>query len=218
MKNFIISSYSYRTICLMRTADRSGTKGERTRARLVAAAAARFAHQGFDGTSLAEVCRDAGLSAPGLYLYFADKAALWAAAIDAELDALQVHLRASAAALDDRPFAAGFDHLVAALPQHPLVDRVLRSGSPDDLRRVLDHAVIHGPTVVLRAGLRARHGQGRLDPALDPDELALGIETIVFSLLVVMLRAGLGDSAERANAVITVLRAAAGGPPTLAER
>ena len=50
-------------------------------ARILAAAAARFAHEGFERTRLADVARDAGLAVGTIYLRHHDKAALLAAVL-----------------------------------------------------------------------------------------------------------------------------------------
>ena len=61
------------------------TKGDRTRSALLAAAVVRFAREGYRGTSVADVCRDAGLSTTASYPYFANKEALFVAAVDEDV-------------------------------------------------------------------------------------------------------------------------------------
>ena len=58
------------------------TKGDRTRQALLDAAIVRFAREGYRGTSVADVCRDAGLSTTASYPYFANKEAIFVAAVD----------------------------------------------------------------------------------------------------------------------------------------
>src|SRR5260370_42443038 len=65
------------------TADSLGaTKGERTRRALLDAAIARFGRDGYRGTSVAEIARDARLSGTAAYAYFPSKEALFVAAVD----------------------------------------------------------------------------------------------------------------------------------------
>ena len=45
----------------------------------------RFAREGYRGTSVADVCRDAGLSTTASYPYFANKEALFVAAVDEDV-------------------------------------------------------------------------------------------------------------------------------------
>src|SRR5436309_15496656 len=58
------------------------TKGERTRQAVLETAIARFARDGYRGTSVAEIARDAGLSGTAVYAYFPNKEALFIAAVD----------------------------------------------------------------------------------------------------------------------------------------
>src|SRR5437764_13029600 len=58
------------------------TKGERTRQVLLDAAIARFGRDGYRGTSVAEIARDARLSGTAAYAYFPNKEALFVAAVD----------------------------------------------------------------------------------------------------------------------------------------
>ncbi len=68
------------------------TKGERTRAAVLAAARARFASEGFDGATVASIASDAGVSEPTVAFHFGSKAGLLVAVIrdyyDDLLDAL----------------------------------------------------------------------------------------------------------------------------------
>ncbi|MGP0031402.1 MAG: TetR/AcrR family transcriptional regulator, partial [Acidimicrobiales bacterium] len=61
------------------------SKGDRTRQSLIAAGIVRFAREGYRGTSVADVCRDAGLSSTASYPYFASKEALFVAAVDEDV-------------------------------------------------------------------------------------------------------------------------------------
>src|SRR4051794_36878159 len=58
------------------------TKGERTRQAVLDAAIARFGRDGYRGTSVAEIARDARLSGTAVYVYFPNKEALFVAAVD----------------------------------------------------------------------------------------------------------------------------------------
>ena len=53
------------------------TKGQRTRERILTAAQTLFARQGYDGTTLRQVAKRAGIREPGLYNHFAGKQALY---------------------------------------------------------------------------------------------------------------------------------------------
>lgn len=58
------------------------TKGERTRARLLQAAAKEFARQGFDAARISDIVARAEVSQPAFYLYFGSKEAAYAEVIN----------------------------------------------------------------------------------------------------------------------------------------
>lgn len=60
----------------------AATKGKRTRARLLTAAARALQAQGFDGFGLAEVCREAGVTRTALYKHFPNRQSLVLALVD----------------------------------------------------------------------------------------------------------------------------------------
>ena len=62
------------------------TRPQKKRAAVVEAAIRLFLDQGFDGTSMDDVAVKAGVSKPTLYRYFADKDAIYAAAVQATVD------------------------------------------------------------------------------------------------------------------------------------
>jgi len=61
------------------------SKGERTIGRILDAAEGLFAERGYEGTSLREIARRAGIQQPGLYNYFENKQALYTAVLDRAL-------------------------------------------------------------------------------------------------------------------------------------
>ena len=80
----------------------TGTKGDRTRHAILAAAVIRFAREGYRGTSVADACRDAGLSTTASYPYFANKEALFVAAVDEDVAGL-IDDAVSLVVLDEEP-------------------------------------------------------------------------------------------------------------------
>jgi TetR/AcrR family transcriptional repressor of nem operon len=69
----------------------------RSRARIVAAAARLVRERGLEGTGVADVMRDAGLTHGGFYRHFDDKDALVAAALEASFDDILARLDATPA-------------------------------------------------------------------------------------------------------------------------
>lgn len=198
--------------------DRSAlTKGERTRARLLQAAVDRFGSQGYRATAVSQLSRDAGLTPAASYAYFDDKEAFWKAAVGADLDRLGAEI-ARGVAFSERPVVDSMVALVTGLQRHALARRVMVEGSPADLQLVLQHPIFATATSLLARGLAARQADGVLPAGADAAQLAMGMETIIFSLVLSVVRAGLEGEAARIDAVVALLQAAAGGPPTAAER
>ena len=122
------------------------TKGQRTRERLLRAAVHRFGAQGYRATSVSQLSRDAGLTPAAAYAYFADKDAFWAAAVEADLDELDVRDPARAC----RPTATAVRSdagVMRGLQCHPLARRVMVEGTPPDLQLVLSTACSPEPRI-----------------------------------------------------------------------
>ncbi|MEQ1698803.1 MAG: TetR/AcrR family transcriptional regulator [Ilumatobacteraceae bacterium] len=196
---------------------RALTKGERTRERLLRAAIDRFGADGFRATSVSQLSRDAGLTPAAAYAYFDDKDALWRSAIAADLDALRTEI-AGAALRDERPILALMLGVISGMQRHALARRVLVEGSLADLQFVLTHPIFADLTTLLAAGLTARQERGVLPAEANPAQLALGMESVIFSLVLASVRAGMESEPDRVEAVVALLYAAAGGPPTPQER
>ncbi len=106
----------------------AGATGAQTRQRLLRAAADVFARRGYDGTRVADIATEAGLSNSALYAYFTSKAELL-------VGALRTHGR--------RPL----EDMVAADPQRSIVDMFMRTGvglreQPDADRYLVIEALI----------------------------------------------------------------------------
>src|SRR5437899_10677081 len=97
-------------------------KGARTRQALLDAAVARFGRDGYRGTSIAEIARDARLSGTAAYAYFPNKEALFVAAVDE--DAAAVIQEGLSSIVDhtelDRWRETLIFSLLAAVGRHPM--------------------------------------------------------------------------------------------------
>lgn len=195
-------------------------KGERTRQRLLEIAVRRFAAGGYRGTSVSAVAREARLTPAAAYAYFPSKEALFAAAVDADAGSLIDEASAAAEELggDTRQrrlalLASLFD----ALDSHPLARRVLSGGEPEVIGRLLDLPALAALRRRMVAELAADQEAGTVRNDVDPVTMALGLETIVLSLLMgrlqAMERADPDETELRGLAVIAVLDAAL-RPPT----
>ena len=196
---------------------RALTKGERTRERLLRAGVDRFGTYGYRATSVSQLSRDAGLTPAAAYAYFADKEAYWQAAVVADLDALRAEI-ATQVTHSARPVVDSMMAMIEGLQVHPLARRVMVEGSPPDLMMVLSHPLFASTTRLIADVLAARQAAGTLPVDATAEKLAVGIETVIFSLVLSVVRAGMDGASDRVDCVVALLQAAAGGPPTPAER
>jgi AcrR family transcriptional regulator len=159
------------------------SKGERTRSSLLAAAIGRFARDGYQRTSVADVARDVGMTAGAPYRYFADKEALFLAAVDTDgaelIDLVRTgvfhHIEWPVSAL----LARLTDELSLALDDHPLVARVLSGAEPMGPERIMALPNLAGLRTELTGFLCLGQEAGVVRADADPAQLALGIETAV---------------------------------------
>ena len=115
--------------------------------RLLTAAEFRFSDQGFDGTKLGDIARDAGISRPSLLYHFGSKHALYCAVIQTVFDDLGRDLRAALAmqAGFSKQLDAVLSRFVGFVEGRPTAARLI-------LREVLD-ARGPGHALLLSAGL-----------------------------------------------------------------
>jgi len=161
------------------------TKGERTRRRLLEIAIRRFADEGYRATSVSAVAREAGVTQAAVYAYFASKEALFEAAVDLDAAGLIAGARAE---LDESIPLVGLIpglllHLRLGVEHHRLARRVLAGQEPEVIHRLVDLPALRDITAELADLLKAAQATGEVPDDLDPDVLALGIETVVLSLL-----------------------------------
>jgi AcrR family transcriptional regulator len=81
----------------------SQQRGEQTRARIVEAALACFAQQGYDAAGVAEICRRAGVSKGAFYHHFPSKQAVFLELMSRWLGGLDRQLLAVRAGAEDVP-------------------------------------------------------------------------------------------------------------------
>jgi len=82
---------------------------------------------------------------------------------------------------------------------------------------VLRHKIFAQTTEQIQRILAVRKAAGLLPGNGDPAMLAMGIETVMFALIVSSVRAGMADDLDRVWAVVEVLRSSVGGPPSETE-
>lgn len=147
-------------------------RGEATRRRLLEAAEAVFAEQGYHEASIVKITERAGIGLGTFYLYFDSKQSIFEALV-IDLNrrvrhAMAEEMGSAATRMDaERAGFAGFFRFTA---DHPALYRVVREAefvSPDTLR-------LHYTRIVegYEEGLRAAQDDGQVDRALDPEVAA----------------------------------------------
>lgn len=129
--------------------------GERSRQRILDAATAIVAERGYDGTSIAEICRECGLPASSLYWHFEDKDDLMSQVIAKSFDAWN-------SAWDIPDYDNILEHLPAvaeqlldALENHP---EFIRLCLPLALQKRTDNPAPRRMYLQMRADVIARLG------------------------------------------------------------
>ncbi len=161
-------------VTLLPVGRKPGVTAEETRAKLLEAAAAAFAEQGYDGARVGEIARRAGLSTGAIYAHYPTKAALL-------VEALRTHSPDELSELLDR---GDTDDLLAALrtagqelgDQDPtagsLVLEALVAGRRDpEVAHSLSRGVAHRERLFTLA-LRRMRAAGLVDATLAPEAVA----------------------------------------------
>ena len=167
------------------------SKGERTRRAILQAAIVRFAREGYRATSLTRVARDAGLSPSGIYPYFANKEALFVAAVDedaaGEIEDALAGVRNVDLIGDWRHVIVGF---LDALDDHQLARRVLAGLEPEFTVRLIGIPALDQLRKGLAENLLNLQMSGEIRDDLDAQAMASGFLTIWLSLLMSLVQTG----------------------------
>ena len=190
------------------------TKGERTRRRLLELAVRRFADDGYRATSVSAIAREAGISQAAVYAYFANKEALFEAAVD--LDAAELIAGARSELDEDLPLVDLLPglllHLRLGVEHHRLARRVLAGQEPEVIHRLADLPALQDLTAELAEMLREAQGRGEIGTTVDPGTLAVGVETVVLSLLMSAVQVP-GEADTRVPGILAVFQTLLGPPP-----
>jgi AcrR family transcriptional regulator len=187
------------------------TKGERTRKAIVDAAISRFARDGYRGSSLSGIARDVGLSPSAIYPYFADKEALFIAAVDE--DAAR-EIEDGLAGVTGGELVGDWQHMIVgfldALERHPLARRVLAGLEPEFTVRLIGIPALDQLRKALGGNLETLQLNGSVRSDVDPQALASGIITISLSLLMSLVQTGSRPIDLLGEDVVAVFNAATG--------
>jgi AcrR family transcriptional regulator len=189
------------------------TKGERTRKAIVDAAISRFARDGYARSSLTGIARDVGLSPSAIYPYFADKEALFVAAVDedaaGEIEDGLAGVNGDELVGDWRNMLVGF---LDALDRHPLARRVLAGLEPEFTVRLIGIPALDQLRKALAANLEVLQLNATIRSDVDPRAMASGFITIWLSLLMSLVQTGSSPIDLLGDDVVAVLNAATRPP------
>lgn len=151
------------------------SKGERTVERVLDAAEALFAERGYEGTSLREIARQAGIQQPGLYNYFENKQALYAAVLDRALApmarAMHTQMRRSKSARIQATLAAVMTDI---LLEHPKMAALFQQALRGDDASAGDRLIMRWLDRLFEQAIDTMHSLG----AARVDRADLAIQTI----------------------------------------
>lgn len=186
------------------------TKGAQTRQAILDAAIVRFGREGYRATSVADIARDASVGGSVAYAYFADKEALFLAALDEDAAAAIGEGVSTAFGDPDEPDwrQTLFFTLVDAVDRHPLARRVLGGLEPEVTERVLEIGALNELRRACGERLRAEQRTGVVRPDVDPTVMGNGIVAIMLSLLMSVAQLGTGATGPYGADVAAVFRAA----------
>jgi TetR/AcrR family transcriptional repressor of uid operon len=156
------------------------------RQRILAAAERCFTRSGFHRTTMLDICREAGVSAGALYIYFPSKEALIAGIAGTEQEEILSRFESLRYAPD---FLSGMAQVMqACVVEHPVSKAVLfleivaesnRNPEVSAILRRVDGKI----RSALGALLSRAKADGRLSPLADVDRLVEAMSTIVDGLL-----------------------------------
>lgn len=146
---------------------KAGVSAEETRTELLAAAATIFAQKGYDGASIADICKEAGLSTGPVYLHYGSKAELFVAVLEAHgheqflslmpgVSDVTEFLSIVGSTVDQRPPAA------AAL----VIEAIVASGRDPEVATLVRSWLESGEEL-LASSLRDAQRNGIVDDAID---------------------------------------------------
>lgn len=161
-------------------------KHEARRQHIIDAAAGLFAARGFEGTTTAEICKAAGMSAGNVFHYFSSKREIFYAIFVDDVDETAGHLAAAHASDDPLAALLGFvDHLAApaTVPHVPalVLEAMLQAFRDPELARLLGGQGEDEEAGVTSLLVRAADA-GQIDPELDPADTASWVMAMVGAL------------------------------------
>jgi len=150
------------------------TKGERTAERLLDAAEPLFARNGYEGTTLREIARRAGIREPGVYNHFESKQTLYEAVLDRALTPMT---EAMAARMGADEGVRAYTRLPAVMTdlllEHPEMAALFQQALQGDPRSIGNRLIQRWLDRLFAQALETTHSLGLED--LEREALAIQI-------------------------------------------
>ena len=201
---------------------------QEVRDRIVAAASRVFGQKGYHNSTIADVCRESGLSVGAIYTYFPSKDALFRQSCDLiaarGLDDLAARLAGVTTTLERIRIAIGLyvetiDEYAGAPGQVSLIQAWAEADREPGVREMLAarrERLVGAGQLLLRQGMAS----GELPAWLDVDAVTRGFLALLDGLLLQRIEAGAayrpGELERRALAVVAPMLAAASVAPPAA--
>ncbi|MAT93221.1 MAG: hypothetical protein CME59_11540 [Halioglobus sp.] len=160
---------------------RRQSKGERTAGRILDVAEDLFARQGYEGTSLRQIARGAGIKEPGLYNHFAGKQALYEAVLHRALNPMA---EAMAGQIESASRLRDYTDLPSVMTdlllRHPQMAALFQQALQGDRESVGNQLVTQWLETLFQQGMRSLEG---LEPAVTPNAQAQDRETLAINVI-----------------------------------
>ncbi len=168
------------------------SKGDQTRTSLLVAARERFARDGYRRTSVADISRDAGVGGTTAYVHFANKEAVFFAAVDDDLTAFFGEFEAAVMALGPGDDVAErlLPAVLETVERHPLARRLLAGLEPEFTERVLDTDAFAKLRGHVATRLSEAQDTGGIRSDVDAVDLADGLVATVVAVAMASVQIG----------------------------
>jgi AcrR family transcriptional regulator len=184
----------------------SSAKGLATRDRILAAAINRFAAEGYQASSVAQIARDAGLTPPAVHAHFGTKDELFTAAFERDIEGMLSVLTSRLTAGVLRPRQDGrLGELLAEIERHPLVHRIFQGREPERTAPLLELPSVLAVRSQFIELLRTAQQSGRVRNDFDPAVLGGALMTLMLTLLLGAVQIGPVGGDEQRAAIAAII-------------
>jgi len=185
------------------------TKGDLTKARILAAAVEHFASLGMHGGSVPEIARAAGTSHATVYQHFGRKDELFREAVEADLTALFASIvPALDTTLEPEALVSLLQTLLLEGRHRPLARRIIADTDREQSEVLLDLPALRDLEDRLTAAIAVSQKAGKLRADIEASAMAAGLVGITLPMLVVAFRLEGMPSIPRASSALDLLAAA----------